>query len=63
MNAHTVLSLQEVKSEYIFDCPFNCDDNKDDIIYAYRKKDIENAIESYSNFIIHASVGNAKKNI
>lgn len=57
----TETDFQDVNSAYIYDCPFNCDDNKDDIIYAYRKKDIENAIESYSNFIIHASVGNAKK--
>ena len=57
----TDADFQDVKSEYIFDCPFNCDENKDDIVYAYRKKDIERAMESYSNFIIHASVGNAKK--
>lgn len=53
---------------YIFDKPFNvvgidgvdvsyaCDD-----IYAYKISDIAQAITSHSNFIIHASVGNAIK--
>ena len=44
---------------FIHDCPFRYKDNGDQIIYAYKKSDIEQAINSYSNFIIHASVGNA----
>lgn len=53
---------------YISDKPFNVDkiDGVDghykcDDIYAYKISDIEQAITSHSNFIIHASVGNAIK--
>lgn len=45
--------------EFIHDCPFNYLDHPDSVIYAYKKTDIERAINSYSNFIIHASVNNA----
>ena len=44
---------------FIHDCPFNYGENKDKVIYAYKKSDIEQAINSYSNFIIHASAENA----
>ena len=44
---------------FIKDRPFNYKGNEDDVIYAYKKTDIEQAINSYSNFIIHASVNNA----
>ena len=44
---------------FIKDRPFNYKGNKDDVIYAYKKTDIEQAINSYSNFIIHASVNHA----
>lgn len=44
---------------FIHDCPFNYKEIKDRVIYAYKKSDIEQAINSYSNFIIHASVMNA----
>lgn len=44
---------------FIHDRPFRYKNNDDQIIYAYKKSDIEQAINSYSNFIIHASVGNA----
>lgn len=47
--------------DYIFDEPFNFDEYKETTLYAYKKIDIQNAIESYSNFIIHASVGNVQK--
>lgn len=46
---------------FIYDEPFNFGDYKETTLYAYKKSDIKNAIESYSNFIIHASVGNAEK--
>lgn len=45
--------------EFIYDCPFDYVDHPDSVIYAYKKTDIERAINSYSNFIIHASVNNA----
>ena len=45
--------------EFIHDCPFSYKNNRDSVIYAYKKTDIQQAIDSYSNFIIHASVGNA----
>ena len=45
--------------DFIHDCPFAYKGNKDPVIYAYKKSDILQAINSYSNFIIHASVGNA----
>lgn len=45
--------------DFIHDCPFNYGKYRDSVIYAYKKSDIEQAINSYSNFIIHASVGNA----
>lgn len=48
-----------VNEDFIHDTPFNYDGYNDNVIYAYRKIDITNAIESYSNFIIHASVHNA----
>lgn len=48
-------------SEYIYDEPFNFDKYHEKTLYAYKKSDIENAIQSYSNFIIHASVGNVEK--
>ena len=41
---------------YVFDTPFECDEQKDNILYAYKKSDIINAIESYANFIIHADI-------
>lgn len=44
---------------FIHDCPFSYKNIKDSVIYAYKKTDIEQAINSYSNFIIHASVRNA----
>ena len=46
---------------FIYDEPFNFGEYKETILYAYKKIDIQNAIESYSNFIIHASVGNVAK--
>lgn len=48
-------------NNFIYDTPFDCNEYSDKTLYAYRKTDIENAIDSYSNFIIHASVGNIKK--
>lgn len=45
--------------DYIYDIPFQYKEQQDDIVYAYKKSDIENAIDSYANFMIHASVGNA----
>lgn len=45
--------------EFIHDRPFRYKNNGDQIIYAYKKSDIEQAINGYSNFIIHASVANA----
>lgn len=45
--------------EFIHDCPFSYKSSRDSVIYAYKKTDIQQAIDSYSNFIIHASVGNA----
>ena len=50
-----------VNEDFIYDTPFKYEGNNDDVIYAYRKIDITNAIDSYSNFIIHASVHNAIK--
>lgn len=47
--------------EFIFDEPYNYGTYGETTLYAYRKSDIVNAINSYSNFIIHASVGNIKK--
>lgn len=47
--------------DFIHDCPFSYKENSDPVIYAYKKTDIVQAINSYSNFIIHASVGNAVK--
>ena len=44
---------------FIHDCPFSYRNHHDSIIYAYKKSDIGQAINSYSNFIIHASVNNA----
>lgn len=46
-------------NHFIHDCPFKYRRQVDQVIYAYKKSDIEQAIDSYSNFIIHASVGNA----
>lgn len=46
---------------FIYDEPFNFDEYKENTLYAYKKSDIQNAIESYSNFIIHASVGNVEQ--
>lgn len=46
---------------FIYDEPFNFGNYKEKTLYAYKKSDIQNAIESYSNFIIHASVGNVEK--
>ena len=45
--------------DFIHDCPFDYKGDRDSVIYAYKKSDILQAINSYSNFIIHASVGNA----
>lgn len=47
--------------EFIYDEPFCYGEYNEHTLYAYKKSDIENAIESYNNFIIHASVGNVKK--
>lgn len=47
--------------EFIWDKPFQYKGQQDDVLYAYKKTDIKNAIEGYANFIIHASVGNAMK--
>ena len=53
---------QDIKNDfYIWDTPFQCDEQQDSVLYAYKKTDIKNAIDSYANFIIHASVGNAIK--
>lgn len=53
---------QDIKNDfYIWDTPFQCDEQQDSVLYAYKKSDIKNAIDSYANFIIHASVGNAIK--
>ncbi|MCM1383369.1 MAG: hypothetical protein NC243_02370 [Lachnoclostridium sp.] len=50
----------DIKNEnFIYDTPFQYNDYTDTVLYAYKKLDIENAINSYANFIIHASVGNA----
>lgn len=50
----------DIKNDsYIWDTPFQCDQQQDSVLYAYKKSDIKNAIDSYANFIIHASVGNA----
>lgn len=46
---------------FIFDEPFNFGEYHETTLYAYKKSDILNAIESYSNFIIHASVDNAEQ--
>lgn len=46
---------------YVLDCPFDGEDYSNNDIYAYRKSDIKYAIDSYANFIIHASIGNAKQ--
>lgn len=47
-------------TKYIFDKPFDMGaEYQNDDIYAYKKSDIEKAITSHSNYIIHASVGNA----
>lgn len=48
-------------NNYIYDRPFQCKEQDDNILYAYKKYDIKNAIDGYANFIIHASVGNAIK--
>lgn len=51
---------EDIENEnFIYDKPFQYNDYTDIVLYAYKKLDIENAINSYSNFIIHASVGNA----
>lgn len=53
---------QDIQNDnYIWDMPFQCDGQQDTVLYAYKKADIQNAIDSYGNFIIHASVGNAIK--
>lgn len=46
---------------FIYDRPFEFGEYKETTLYAYKKSDILNAIKSYSNFIIHASVGNVEK--
>ena len=46
---------------YIYDEPFNFGEYRERTLYAYKKSDLENAIRSNSNFIIHASVGNTEK--
>ena len=46
--------------DFIYDTPFDNQNNHDSSLYAYRKADVLNAINSYSNFIIHASVNNAR---
>ena len=47
--------------DFVYDRPFDGEGHYDDAIYAYRKTDLKMAIESESNFMIHASVGNAEK--
>lgn len=48
---------EDIENEnFIYDKPFQYNDYTDIVLYAYKKLDIENAINSYSNFIIHASV-------
>lgn len=52
----------ENEDKFIFDKPFDIgDEYHSNDLYAYKKSDIENAIKSHANFIIHASVGNAIK--
>lgn len=51
--------MEDHSYEFYFDRPFNTDEFPDQTIYAYKKADIEKAIESYSNFIIHASANTA----
>ncbi len=56
---HYVENSKDITNEkYIYDTPFQTAEYHEDTIYAYRKQDIENAINSDSNFIIHASMGN-----
>lgn len=45
------------KDDFIADTPFKNDSS----IYAYKRSDLENAIKSHANFIIHASVNNVKQ--
>ena len=55
-------SRKDIENEaYIYDEPFNFDEYRERTLYAYKKSDIEKAIISNSNFIIHASVGNTEK--
>lgn len=55
-------SRRDIENEaYIYDEPFNFDEYRERTLYAYKKSDIEKAIISNSNFIIHASVGNTEK--
>lgn len=52
----------DIKNDnYIYDTPFQYENQQDGVLYAYKKSDIVNAIDGYANFIIHASVGNAIK--
>lgn len=56
------VSRKDIENEeFIYDEPFNFGQYNEKTLYGYKKIDIQNAIESYSNFIIHASVGNVEK--
>lgn len=46
---------------FIYDTPFHFGQYQEKTLYGYKKDDIALAINSYSNFIIHVSVGNVKK--
>lgn len=47
--------------EFIFDRPFDTEEHQEKTIYAYKKRDLQRAIESPDNFIIHASTGNVQQ--
>ncbi len=53
-----------VNAKFIYDRPFNSDNSdgyRENTVYAYRKHDLEIAINSDDNFIIHASTGNVEQ--
>lgn len=53
--------IKDNATEFFYDKPFDTKEYRDNVIYAYKKADITKAVESYSNFIIHASSNNAKQ--
>lgn len=54
-------SRNDIENEsFIYDEPFNFGEYQEKTLYAYKKSDIQKAIESDSNFIVHASVGNVE---